>query len=130
MPRIPEAGIANVLWPANGPAIYAMLMWLIQPHRPALSSAPRTLAFPLYNLVEGEIDCDLFRYDGLCAPGNMETMVFSNTPGDCTILKTPKVTTRDHPVCPDSGGIDGKPCKSAQAAKLPPRALRKGKSRA
>jgi hypothetical protein len=130
MPRIPEAGIAKVLWPANGPAIYTVLIWLIQPRCPALPSATRTLAFPLYNLVEGKIDRDLFRYDGLCAPGNMETVVFSNTPGDCTILKTPQVITRDHPICPGSSGIDDKPCQRAQAANLPPRALQKGKSRA
>jgi hypothetical protein len=79
--------------------------------------------------MEGKIDRDLFRYDHVCAPGNMETVVFSNTPGDDAILKTPQLITRDHPVCPSSRGIDGKLCTRAQATNLPPHASEKGQSR-
>jgi hypothetical protein len=60
--------------------------------------------------MEGKIDRHLFRYAGLCAPSNMGTMAFSNTPKDYTLLKTLSVLMGNDSVCPRIGGIDDKHC--------------------
>jgi hypothetical protein len=58
--------------------------------------------------MEGKINPYLFRYDGLCAPGHMDAMVFSNTQEDHTVLKTLVVIPGDNLVCPCTCGLNGK----------------------
>jgi len=56
--------------------------------------------------LEGQIDDDVFRYDDVCTPCIMGAVDFSNAGGFLGVLKTLRVMTGNHPVCPCARGIE------------------------
>jgi hypothetical protein len=62
-----------------------------------------------------EVDDHVCRYDHVCAPGHLASMVVSTIHDHTVMLKTPDVMTGNEPLCPGSRGIDGTHHKQLRA---------------
>ena len=84
-----------------------MLIRIIDGDCPALSATPEAVENAESSLLEGQSNGHLFRYDDMCTPCPMGTVVFSNT-GSCSgVLKTLALITRNDPVRLGARGLDG-----------------------
>jgi hypothetical protein len=108
MPRTSKARIHQKLWPTNGPPIHPLFVRTLHHGGPALSATPAARKPSQDSFLEGQIDGDVFRYDHVCTPCPMGTVVFSHTSSCPGVLKTLTVIAGHPPVRSGAGGLAGK----------------------